>query len=175
MDRSEQDGFESFVAASGARLLRLAIGLTGDRGLAEDLVQETLARTYLAWRRIRDRDAAEAYARRILVTTHISLWRRRRVPEQVTAELPEWAGSDAYAALDGRAELWAALGRLGRKQRAVLVLRYYEDRDDTEVAALLGCSTSTVRSQAARALATLRMVPGLGAATTTSTERWSAP
>ncbi len=182
MDRPEPDGFESFVAASGARLLRLAVGLTGDQGLAEDLVQEALARTYLAWRRIREREAAEAYARRVLVTTHISLWRRRRVPERVAAVLPEHAGSDPYAVLESRDELWTALRRLGRKQRAVLVLRYFEDRDDGEIAGLLGCSTSTVRSQAARGLAALRLVPGLGASDIVETgpsgpptERWSQP
>lgn len=184
MERVELDSFEAFVAASGARLLRLAIGLTGDRGLAEDLVQETLARTFLSWRRIRDREAAESYARRVLVTTHISLWRRRRVTERVTAELPELSVADPYAVLDGRDELWTALGRLGRKQRAVLVLRYFEDRDDGEIADILGCSTSTVRSQAARGLASLRLLPGLAATPMaprpgpplgSTTDRWSQP
>lgn len=184
VDRSDQDAFEAFVAASGARLLRLAIGLTGDRGHAEDLVQETLARTYLSWRRIREREAAEAYARRVMVTTHVSLWRRRRVTERVTAAIPEQAGPDPYASLDGRDQLWTALARLGRKQRAVLVLRYFEDRDDGEIADLLGCAASTVRSQAARGLAALRLVPGLsvtgGAPVTghtpgSTTEGWSQP
>ena len=185
MDRGELDSFEAFVAASGGRLLRLALGLTGDRGLAEDLVQETLARTFLAWRRIRERESAEGYARRVLVTTNISLWRRRRVTERVTGSVPERAGSDPYAVIDGRDELWAALARLGRKQRAVLVLRYFEDRDDAEIADLLGCTASTVRSQAARGLATLRDLPGLAALPTapgpgpsvlpSTTDRWSQP
>lgn len=161
MPATEPAPFASFVAASGSRLLRLAYGLTGDRGLAEDLLQEALAKVYLRWGRIADPTAAEAYTRRVLVTTHVSLWRRRRVVESLTDRVPDAAGQDVYAALDGRDELWTALGALGRKQRAVIVLRYFEDRDDHEIAALLGCTAATVRSQAARALATLRDLPSL--------------
>ncbi|HVE99456.1 MAG TPA: SigE family RNA polymerase sigma factor [Mycobacteriales bacterium] len=181
MERTAQDAFDAFVAASGGRLLRLAYGLTGDRGLAEDLLQEALAKTYLRWQRIREPGAAEAYVRRVLVTTHISQWRRRRVVEHVGAALPDVAGADAYAGVDQRDEVWAALAGLGRKQRAVLVLRYFEDRDDADIARLLGCSTATVRSQAARAIAHLRLVPGLGitqrddGVSTTAPERWQQP
>lgn len=167
MAATDQAGFDEFVAASAGRLLRLAYGVTGDRGLAEDLVQEALAKTYLRWGRIRDRGAVEAYARRVVVTTHVSLWRRRRVSEVLTADLPHESVSDACGSLDDRDALWLALRALGRRQRAVLVLRYFEDRDDAEIADLLGCTTATVRSQAARGLARLRLVRGLAAATPT--------
>ncbi len=175
---AEPAEFAAFVAASGARLLRLAVGLTGDRGLAEDLLQEALAKVYLRWGRIADAGAAEAYTRRVLVTTNVSMWRRRRVAEAPTGSLPDTVGTDVYADVDRRDELWSALAVLGRKQRAVVVLRYFEDRDDAEIATLLGCSTATVRSQTARALARLRLVPGLGAsspATPSAAQKWSQP
>ncbi|HVF20619.1 MAG TPA: SigE family RNA polymerase sigma factor [Mycobacteriales bacterium] len=181
MVRAEPDGFTSFVATSGGRLVRLAYGLTGDRGLAEDLVQEALAKVYLRWGRLADPAAAEAYTRRVVVTTHVSMWRRRRVAESLTDRMPEIAGQDAYAALDGRDALWSALATLGRKQRAVIVLRYFEDRDDAEIGSLLGCSTATVRSQAARALATLRALPGFSSGAAGATDpatpptSWSKP
>jgi len=170
--------FAAFVATSGPRLLRLAYGLTGDRGLGEDLLQEALAKVYLRWSRITDSGAAESYTRRVLVTTNVSMWRRRRVAETPTSQLPDTIGGDAYADVDRRDELWSALAILGRKQRAVVVLRYFEDRDDAEIATLLGCSTATVRSQAARALARLRLVPGLGARPaipSPAPQKWSQP
>ena len=175
---AEPAEFAGFVAASGPRLLRLAVGLTGDRGLGEDLLQEALAKVYLRWGRIVDAGAAEAYTRRVLVTTNVSIWRRRRPAEAPSAEVPDTVADDAYAGVDRRDELWSALAVLGRKQRAVVVLRYFEDRDDAEIATLLGCSTATVRSQAARALARLRLVPGLGgmsAAPPPAPQKWSQP
>jgi RNA polymerase sigma-70 factor (sigma-E family) len=149
--------FRAFVAARQQALLRTAYLLTGDRALAEDLVQTALTKTYLAWGRIRDKSAAEAYARAALVTTSTTWWRRRWHGERPTERLPDRpSASDPTAALDERDEMWTAISRLPARQRAVIVLRYYEDLSEDEIARALGCSRGTVKSQAARALGTLR-------------------
>ena len=127
--RGDSDAeFRAFVAARQAALLRTAYLLTGDRGTAEDLLQTALTKTYLAWGRIRDKNAAEAYARAALVTTSTSWWRRRWHGERPTEQLPERAaGGDPVASFDDRDAMWTAIGRLPARQRAVIVLRYYED------------------------------------------------
>jgi RNA polymerase sigma-70 factor (sigma-E family) len=130
--------------------------LTGDRALAEDLVQTALAKTYLAWGRIRDREAVEAYTRRTMVTTYASWWRRRWRGEVPTGTLPDRPGDDPYGQVDSSLPLRAALARLPRRMRAVVVLRYWDDLSAAEVAAILGCSVGTVQSQASRGLAKLR-------------------
>ena len=153
---TESGTFDEFVAGAGARLGRTAALLTGDRHQAEDLVQTALAKTYLRWHRLREPAAAEAYVRRVMVTTLIR-WRRRRwLGEIPAAELPEHAGQDAYGAADTRDLLRTALLRLPPPQRAVLVLRYYEDMSEDEAARVLGCSRGTVKSRTSRALAALR-------------------
>ena len=152
-----RDSFEDYVAASSGRLLRFAYVLCGDRFLAEDLVQDVLSRTHRHWRRI-ERENPDAYLRAALVRAHLS-WRRRRVStEKVLAEPSEGrAGSVDFAAqLASRDEMWSLLASLPRAQRAVMVLRFYEDLDDRRIAEVLGCAPVTVRVHASRALGTLR-------------------
>ncbi|WP_432478129.1 SigE family RNA polymerase sigma factor [Nocardioides sp. GXQ0305] len=154
-------GFEEFVAARSARLLRTAYLLTRDHGLAEDLLQTALTKAYLAWSRI-DGDP-EPYVRKVIVNTYASWWRRKWNGEQPTDELPD-AGSAVHWHDDRAGEsgdLWDALGRLPRRQRAVVVLRYFEDLTEAQTADLLGISAGTVKSQTSKALAKLRIDPSL--------------
>jgi RNA polymerase sigma-70 factor (sigma-E family) len=157
------DTFEEFVVARGAELTRFAYVLCGDRHLAEDLVQEVLARMLVRWPRIeRDVETPEAYVRAAVVRQYLS-WRRRRASsEAAVPEIPEPRGARADGAEERavRAELWQALAALPRSQRAVLVLRYYEDLPDVQIGRLLGCAETTVRGYALRGLARLReMLP----------------
>lgn len=153
---ADRSGFEEFVAYSSPRLARVAYLLTRDWPTAEDLVQTALTKAWFAWPRLHDDPSA--YVRKILVNTYLSWWRRRWRGEVPTAELPDHPGTrDETRAVDDRDALWAALGRLPRRQRAVVVLRYFEDLSEVEVADLLGCSVGTVKSQASKALAKLRV------------------
>ncbi|MBB6564802.1 SigE family RNA polymerase sigma factor [Kribbella sandramycini] len=151
------EGFDAFVDSRSSALLRTAYLLTRDHALAEDLCQTALAKAWFAWSRI-EGENPEPYVRRILMNTYTSWWRRRWNNEIPSAELPDTGASTS--AEDGQ-DLWAALGRLPRRQRAVLVLRYYEDLTETETAQLLGVSVGTVKSQASKALAKLRLDPAL--------------
>lgn len=151
--------FEAFVAASGDRLLRTAYLLTRDHALAEDLLQTALTRSWSRWRRIGG--DPEPYVRRVLVNTYATWWRRRWNGERPTEVLPDVAAHDPYEAHAERRDLWTALGRLPRRQRAAVVLRYYEGLTEVETAAVLGCSVGTVKSQTSRALAKLRVDPVL--------------
>ncbi|WP_049574269.1 SigE family RNA polymerase sigma factor [Nonomuraea sp. SBT364] len=144
--------FQDFVSARSDRLLRTAYLLTRDWGTAEDLLQESLAKAWFAWSGV---DEPESYVRRVLVTTYTSWWRRRWRSELPSDTIPDVAVTDAHA--DGREELWRAVGRLPPRQRAVIVLRFYEDLAVTEVAELMGCAAGTVKSQTAKALAALRV------------------
>jgi RNA polymerase sigma-70 factor (sigma-E family) len=148
--------FDTFVRARTPSLLRLGYLLTGDQHLAEDLVQSALARTLLAWPRLHT--SAEAYTRTTMYHLQVSWWRRRKVAETFPGELPDRAGVDNTASAAFRISLEQALARLTPRQRAVLVLRYFEDRSEAEAAAILNCSIGTVKSQTARALARLRTV-----------------
>jgi RNA polymerase sigma-70 factor (sigma-E family) len=149
-------GFADFVGARSPRLLRTAYLLTHDWGLAEDLLQTALTRAWEAWRRIEG--DPEPYVRRILVNTYSSWWRRRWNGEHPTEQLPEPpVPGDPNAVLDERDRVWQALHALPRRQRAVLVLRYFEDLSEAEIADVLGRSVGTVKSQASRALAKLRL------------------
>ncbi|CAM5621004.1 DNA-directed RNA polymerase sigma-70 factor [Streptomyces spiroverticillatus] len=153
---TRDDGFEEFVAATGPRLLRMAWLLTGDAHLAEDLVQTALAKVWPKWHRIRD-EHPEAYLRRTLVTTHSSWWRRRWRGELPHGEVPDLrAAPDAYAGVDLEELLGAAVRALPARQRAVVVLRFFEDLGVEETAEVLGCTAGTVKSQSAKALRTLR-------------------
>ena len=159
--------FAEFVALRGQALQRTAFLLTNDWALAEDLVQTALARAYPRWNRIQS-DDPEAYLRRVLVNTWSSWWRRRWRGEVPTETLPESAAPDAYASADRKDALRAALARLPKRQRAIVVLRYHEDLSETQVADALGISAGTVKSQASRALAKLRddaALVGYGAVT----------
>ncbi|MEW9554566.1 SigE family RNA polymerase sigma factor [Nonomuraea sp. NPDC050783] len=146
------EDFDEFVRARGDALLRYGYVLSGDSEDAADLVQEALARLGDAWTRVRNKDDPEGYVRTTMVRLHIRSWRRRR-RESLVADVPDRGADDRY----GDADLWAELQRLPRRQRAVLVLRYYEDLPDQEIADILGVSRGTVRSQAARALDKLRI------------------
>jgi len=157
--------FESFVRARTPALLRSAYLLTGDEHLAEDLVQSALARTHRSWRRLRCTGNAEAYTRRTMYHLQVSWWRRRRVAEVLTGEPvdndPAAAGNSGAVAL--RLLLRDALALLTARQRAVLILRYFEDLSERQAAELLGISVGTVKSQTSKALAKLRArAPELG-------------
>ena len=158
---AEPDRFAEFVTERSTRLLRTAYLLTHDWANAEDLLQTSLAKAWFAWRRIQA--DPEPYVRKVMVNTYASWWRRRWNGEQPTLDLPEGAGRDEYAPIEDRQSLWAALRRLPRRQRAVVVLRYFEDLSEADTAEILGTSIGTVKSQAARALAKLRVDPALAA------------
>jgi len=158
----DREQFEEFMTSRWPGLVRLAFGLTGDRWLAEDLAQTALACAYASWWRVRRADDPDAYVRRILVNASKSRFRHRRVSERPAVTAPETAVPDPTASVDERSALLAALQELPPRQRAVVVLRYWEDLTDAQTGALLGCSASTVRSQAARALAKLRASGALG-------------
>ena len=158
MGTTRQDEFGQFMTTRWPGLVRLAYGLTGDRWLAEDVAQAALASAYAAWWRVRRADDPDAYVRRILVNTSNRRLRRRRVTERARepAELPDRAVADPSELIGQRSVLVSALRELPGRQRAIVVLRYWEDLSDAQVAAALGCSEGTVRSQASRALAKLR-------------------
>jgi RNA polymerase sigma-70 factor (sigma-E family) len=157
--RVHEATFDDFVAARSRALLRTAYLLTHDHALAEDLLQTSLAKAWFAWRRIDGNP--EPYVRRILVNTYASWWRRRWNGEQPTDELPERAAEETGAE---PTDLWQAMERLPRRQRAVVVLRYFEDLTEVQTAELLGCSVGTVKSQCSKALAKLRIDPALAEA-----------
>ena len=163
MSTGDRAQFEEFMTSRWAGLVRLAFGLTGDPWLAEDLAQTALASAYAAWWRVRRADDPDAYVRRILINATKTRFRRNRVSEQPggPGDLPDPAVADPAAEVEERSALMAALAELPPRQRAVVVLRYWEDMTDAQVGALLGCSAGTVRSQATRALAKLRASAGL--------------
>lgn len=152
----EAEEFRDFVRDRRRSLLQTAWMLTGDWHTAEDLVQAALARCYPHWSRV-SAGSPEAYVRRTIVNLHASWWRRRWRGEVPTAHPSQVAASgDEYGAVDQRDALVTALRHLGPRQRATVVLRYYLDLSEAETAAALGCSIGTVKSQTAKALATLR-------------------
>lgn len=155
-DADGEQALREFITSRSPALLRSAYLLVGDRGLAEDLVQTSLIKTYLAWSRIRDRTALEAYVRRTMVTTATSWWRGRRFRERASADIPERAAADPNDPGVERDAMWRHLLALPAKQRAVLVLRYYEGLSEAEIAETLGFSRGTVKSHASRGLAALR-------------------
>lgn len=159
-----EEEFREFVAARSGALLRTAYLLAGDWATAEDLLQTALTKTYLAWKRLGGIDAIEPYARRVLVNTSTSWWRRRWHGERPTEVLPERAGVDEIEHQLDRDALWRHLQALPARQRAVLVLRFYEDMSEAQTAALLEISPGTVKSQTSRALNTLRRRLGSEAA-----------
>ncbi|WP_371654355.1 MULTISPECIES: SigE family RNA polymerase sigma factor [unclassified Streptomyces] len=149
--------FTAYVQERRASLYATAYHLTGDRFEAEDLLQSALFSTYRAWDRISDKAAVGGYLRRTMTNLHISAWRRRKLNEYPTEELPETAGdTDAMRGTELRAVLWQALARLPEMQRTMLVLRYYEGRTDPEIADILDISVGTVKSSIWRSLRRLR-------------------
>lgn len=153
--------FEEFVAARGAALWRTAWLLTGDRHRAEDLVQTALGKTWPHWDRISRDGSFEAYVRRTLFTTYVAWYRRRWNAEVPTERLPEQSGADNAEAAAYRRDIAAALAQLLLGQRAVVVLRYFDDLTEAQTADVLDCSVGTVKSQTSRALASLRSSPAL--------------
>ncbi|PWI17665.1 SigE family RNA polymerase sigma factor [Streptomyces sp. Act143] len=149
--------FTAYVQERRASLYATAYHLTGDRFEAEDLLQSALFSTYKAWDRISDKAAVGGYLRRTMTNLHISAWRRRKLNEYPTEELPETPGdTDAMRGTELRAVLWQALARLPELQRTMLVLRYYEGRTDPEIADILDISVGTVKSSIWRSLRRLR-------------------
>ncbi|WP_323446365.1 SigE family RNA polymerase sigma factor [Streptomyces yaizuensis] len=149
--------FTAYVQERRSSLYATAYHLTGDRFEAEDLLQSALFSTYRAWDRISDKAAVGGYLRRTMTNLHISAWRRRKLNEYPTEELPETASdTDAMRGTELRAVLWQALARLPELQRTMLVLRYYEGRTDPEIAKILDISVGTVKSSIWRSLRRLR-------------------
>lgn len=152
--------FEEFVVARGPALVRFGYLLTGDAGQAEDLVQDALVKAFRRWSGDVAVERPEAYVRRIIVND-VTSWRRRRSSTEVVGSVPDYGHGDAAEASADRDVMWRALAELPRRQRAVMVLRYYENLPDSEIAGVLGCGASTVRSLASRAFAALRRRPDL--------------
>jgi RNA polymerase sigma-70 factor (sigma-E family) len=153
---TDDEEFREFMRGRWPAMLRLAYGLTGDLGHAEDVAQTAFARAYASWGRVRRTGDPDAYVRRILVNENRRRFRKHRVMEDLPGVLPETPTADTAGDSDERAALLAALATLGPRQRAVVVLRYWMDMSEAETAAALNCSVGTVKSQASRALATLR-------------------
>jgi RNA polymerase sigma-70 factor (sigma-E family) len=157
MARRDPNAFAEFVAARSGSLFRTAYLMVGEHALAQDLLQEALTKTYVAWPRLREVGNAEAYTRRTITNTAISWARRRSSHERPTEALPEpvdgrHAGDDVAT----RAWLWAELQQLPPRQRAAIVLRYYEDLSEAQTAQALGCAVGTVKSQVSTGLKRLR-------------------
>jgi RNA polymerase sigma-70 factor (sigma-E family) len=161
---TRQAEFEDFVKARSKALCASAYLLTGDRGLAEDLVQDALARTWRSWKRLHRTANAEAYTRRTMYHLHVSRWRRNKVAEFATDAVPDRADArgEADTALRMavhtalRMAVHTALLSLPATQRAAIVLRYFEDQTETSTAAILDCPVSTVRTRVQRGLRRLR-------------------
>jgi RNA polymerase sigma-70 factor (sigma-E family) len=150
-------GFRDYVTARSGTLLRMAYLLTRNRADAEDLVQAALAKTYQAWDRIQDPGALDGYVRRAMVNTHISWWRSRRVEEYPTDDIPDQPVADHARDSELADAVRRALDRLPSRMRAAVVLRYYEDMSEAEIADVLGISQGTVKSTVSRAVAKLRI------------------
>ncbi|MEV6793853.1 SigE family RNA polymerase sigma factor [Streptomyces sp. NPDC051320] len=156
--------FASYVRVRGPVLLRTARSLTANASDAEDLLQTALTKTYVAWERIEDHRALDGYVRRALLNTRTSQWRKRKVDEFVCEDLPEPAPVAAPDAAEQQAlrdAMWHAVMKLPDRQRAMLVLRYYEDLSEAQTAEVLGVSVGTVKSAVSRALGKLRADPEL--------------
>ncbi|MFF9773125.1 SigE family RNA polymerase sigma factor [Streptomyces sp. NPDC013978] len=156
--------FAAYVKARQPVLLRTARSLTANPSDAEDLLQTALAKTYVAWERIEDHRALDGYVRRALLNTRTSQWRKRKVDEFACDELPEPEGVQAADPAEQQAlhdAMWRAIMKLPARQRAMVVLRYYEDLSEVQTAEVLGVSVGTVKSAVSRALGKLREDPEL--------------
>ncbi|WP_084220002.1 SigE family RNA polymerase sigma factor [Spirillospora albida] len=156
MNSTRHEQFRAYVTDRRPALLRMALRLTGDRADAEDLLQAALAKTYLAWDRIHDRGAVDGYVRRAMVNTQISWWRRRKLEVYPTGEVPDRPVDDHTRHTELRDVLGRALRRLPERQRLTVMLRYYEDMSEAEIAHALGVTVGTVKSTVSRAMARLR-------------------
>ncbi len=162
MATRDNAAFVEFVAARSAALHRVAYLMVGEHALAQDLLQESLTKTYVAWSRLREVRNAEAYTRRVITTTAISWRRKKSWHETPHEELPDLV-STAPEDTDTRTWVWEALQQLPPRQRAAVVLRYYEDLTEAQTAAAMGCAVGTVKSQVSAALRTLRTQLGTAA------------
>jgi RNA polymerase sigma-70 factor (sigma-E family) len=156
MTARDEDSFRNFVLQWWSPLTRTAFLLTGDRGYAEDLVQAALEKTHRKWSRVAAMESPQAYVRKAMVHTAVSWRRRRRVAEVTLLGTDTTVTNDEYVRIEQRQQIVAALRRLPPKMRAVLVLRYFEDLSEQDIADTLGCSVGTVKSQASRGLDRLR-------------------
>jgi RNA polymerase sigma-70 factor (sigma-E family) len=151
------EAFSAYVASRQEALLRTAFVLTGDHHAAEDLVQTALARVYVAWNRIREKQAMDAYVRRVMVNEHTNWWRRSwRRREHSTDDLPNVPAKAPDLDPADRDELMEHLYALPPRQRVAIVLRYFEGLSQAEAAKIMNCSEGTVKSHTSRALAALR-------------------
>jgi len=153
---AEAMAFTEFMSTRSARLFRTAYLIVGDHQLAQDLMQESLIKTYIAWPRLRDVSNAEAYTRKTIVTTAISWRRRRSFHERPTDRLPDTPAPDPGEAVTTHASVVAKLRTLPPRQRAAIVLRYYEDLSEAQTAEVMGCSVGAVKSQVSIGLGRLR-------------------
>ncbi len=164
MSAESDNEFREFMRGRWPAMVRLAYGLTGDQGHAEDVAQAAFTRAYASWARVARTGDPDAYVRRIVINENLSRFRKRRVAESLVDAVPERPGragqaagaADPADALSDSSALLKALRRLGPRQRAVIVLRFWMDMSEAETAAALNCSVGTVKSQASRALAALR-------------------
>ena len=172
---SDVTAFSEFVEARSSALFRTAYLMVGDHQLAQDLLQEALVKTLLAWPRLRDRSNVDAYTRRIIVTTSISWRRRRSFHERPTGALPERVDPDPVEAVVTHDAVIAALLTVPPRQRAAIVLRYYQDLTEAQTAEVMGCSVGAVKSQVAAGLARLRAELGRSFDETLTSERRATP
>lgn len=159
-DQADISAFSELVALRSPVLLRTAYLVVGDRQLAQDLLQEALVKAYVAWPRLHDVAKAEAYVRRTMVTTALSWRRRRSFHERPVEVVPESSDVDQAERLAAHDDVWAQVVSLPPRQRAVLVLRFYEDLSYADIAEVLGCSVGTVASQISDGLGKLRQRVG---------------
>ena len=164
--QTRNEEFQSFVVGRWPRLMRTAFLLTGEQHAAEDLVQSTLERVYVAWRRVGGADDPEAYVRRVMINAHARRHRRRLreflAPKDDSGLAREVADTgDRIAQAEDRDALLTALAQLPPRQREAVVLRYWEDLTETQTAEAMGCSVGAVKSNAAKGIAKLRAIPAL--------------
>jgi RNA polymerase sigma-70 factor (sigma-E family) len=168
---SDITAFSEFVDARSGSLFRTAYLMVGDHQLAQDLLQEALVKTLIAWPRLRDRANLESYTRRIIVTTSISWRRRRSFHELPSGTVPERLEPDQVEAVVTHDAVVAALMTVPPRQRAAIVLRYYQDLTVAQTAEVMGCSVGTVKSQVSAGLKRLRESLGRDFEETAPTER----
>ncbi|MBV1938185.1 SigE family RNA polymerase sigma factor [Streptomyces sp. BV286] len=164
--QAQDEEFQSFVIGRWPRLMRTAFLLTGEQHAAEDLVQSSLERAYVAWRKVSTADDPDAYVWRLMINAHARRHRRRlkeflapRTDTDLTPERPDTG--DRIAQADDRSALRTALSQLPPRQREAVVLRYWEDLSETQTAQAMGCSVGAVKSNAAKGIAKLRAIPCL--------------
>jgi RNA polymerase sigma-70 factor (sigma-E family) len=159
-DNGDVAAFAEYAEACSVAMFRTAFLMVGDHQLAQDLVQEALVKTLMAWPRLNDRENLHAYTRRIIVTTSLSWRRRRSFHERPVEVLPERHGPDLADAVVSHEEMMAALGTLPPRQRAAIVLRFYQDLTEAQTAEAMGCSVGAVKSQVSAGLRRLRETLG---------------